>query len=494
MQYRNLSYLLAPWVSRAPQCPLREMQIDSRSIVLGDLFVAINGHLTDGRYFISDAIAHGAAAVITETKEKENHGKIDNINGVPVIHLINLPQFLSEIAGRFYQSPGKKLQIIGVTGTNGKTTTTHLLAQWVHLLGNLSGVIGTLGNGLYGQLLLTKNTTDSAVDVQRTLASLLNQGVNLVGIEVSSHALTQYRVADIPFAAAVFTNLSHDHLDYHGNMIHYEHSKWTLFSQHQVRHMIINNDDAIGSKWLKLLPNAVLVTTTNGGIPPSQKWLQATKIIYHDSGTSVSFNSSWGYGQFDTQLIGSFNINNLFLSLATLLSLEYPLDVLLYTAQKLTPISGRMQIFTGLNTPKIVVDYAHTPDALEKVLIILRYHCKGKLWCVFGCGGDRDKSKRPLMGKISEQLADISIITSDNPRNEDPRMIINDILSGLLTPGSAYVVIDRAQAINYAIKKAELDDIVLIAGKGSETYQIFGTQNFSYSDSNLVLHLLRKLG
>ncbi|VFP84306.1 UDP-N-acetylmuramoyl-L-alanyl-D-glutamate--2, 6-diaminopimelate ligase [Candidatus Erwinia haradaeae] len=493
MQTRNLSYLLAPWVPHTPHRTLREMRLDSRSVLLDDLFVAVHGHSTNGHHFISQAINQGAAAVIAETTEKRNHGKINHIQGIPVIYIMNLSHCLSAIAGRFYQNPSQKLTLIGVTGTNGKTTTTHLLAQWVQLLGYASAVMGTLGNGLYGKLWLTKNTTDSAVDVQRTLRSLFNHGAQLVGMEVSSHALTQHRVAAIHFAAVAFTNLSHDHLDYHENMQNYEYSKWKLFSQHQVGQIIINSDNPVGNKWLKMLPSAVYVTTKSDKVKGFKKWLQAIKITYYDDGASVYFNSSWGNGCIDTNLIGSFNISNLCISLATLLSLEYPLDMLINTAGQLQPITGRMQTFSVLNKPKVVVDYAHTPDALEKVLIALRHYCKGALWCVFGCGGDRDKGKRPLMGKIAEQLADIIVITSDNPRNEDPYHITDEILSGLLTPGSAYVMIDRTQAISYAIRQAQLHDVVLIAGKGSENYQIFSTQNVSYSDLNLVLHLLRTL-
>ncbi|VFP79839.1 UDP-N-acetylmuramoyl-L-alanyl-D-glutamate--2,6-diaminopimelate ligase [Candidatus Erwinia haradaeae] len=493
MKNRNLSELLAPWSLHIPQCTLREITLDSRNVSVGDLFVAINGHITSGRSFISQAINQGAVAVISETKKKQNHGKIDYLKGVPIISMINLSRYLSEIAGRFYQNPGKKLKIIGVTGTNGKTTTTHLLAQWVKLLGEHSAVMGTLGNGCCGKLILTKNTTDSAVDVQRVLSSLLHQGVKLVGMEISSHALVQNRVADIPFSAAVFTNLSHDHLDYHGNMINYENSKWKLFSKHKMKEIIINYDDPVGYKWLKKLPNAVCVSINNNIIKCCTQWLKAIKIKYHENGSSVSFRSSWGCGTLETNLIGSFNISNLFMSLATLLTLKYPLDRLIHTARALQPITGRMQIFTAAKKPKIIIDYAHTPDALEKVLIAIRYHCKGKLWCLFGCGGDRDKGKRPLMGKISEKYADILVITNDNPRNEHPRAIINDILSGLLTPESAYIITDRKEAISYAITYAKIDDIILIAGKGSENYQTFGVKNFVYSDQNVVSHFLRKI-
>ncbi|VFP87966.1 UDP-N-acetylmuramoyl-L-alanyl-D-glutamate--2,6-diaminopimelate ligase [Candidatus Erwinia haradaeae] len=492
MLYRNLKNLLAPWVSNAPNCLLRDITLDSRKVMSGDLFVAINGHKVDGRNFIAQAISQGAAAVIAESKGYTKHGDIRYICNIPVTYIEDLAQSLSKIAGYFYQNPGTQLKLIGVTGTNGKTTVTHLLAQWVQLLGNVSAIMGTLGNGLYGHLTPTNNTTDSAIDVQNTLFTLEKQGVSLVGIEVSSHALTQGRVSALPFSAAVFTNLSRDHLDYHHNMNHYEYSKWQLFSKYQIKKIIINADDAVGRNWLKKLPNAVYVGMDHKNhCNQHQQWLIAQKVTYSNSGTSIDFTSSWGSGYIETHLIGSFNVINLLLSLATLLSLQYPLVVLTRTAKQLEPVTGRMEMFRIAQKPEVIIDYAHTPCALEKVLIETRRYCKGRLWCIFGCGGDRDPGKRPIMGELAERLSDFLIITNDNPRNEDPVIIIRDILSGLLYPHAAYVIINRAQAVMYAIQQAKIDDVVLIAGKGSENYQTFGKNNINYSDKNIVLTLLR---
>ncbi|VFP80509.1 UDP-N-acetylmuramoyl-L-alanyl-D-glutamate--2,6-diaminopimelate ligase [Candidatus Erwinia haradaeae] len=494
MLYRNLKNLLAPWVSNAPNCLLRGITLDSRKVMSGDLFIAINGHQVDGRNFIVQAISQGAVAVIAESKGYTQHGKIQYICNIPVTYIEDLAQSLSKIAGDFYQNPGSQLKLIGVTGTNGKTTVTHLLAQWAQLLGNVSAIMGTLGNGLYGHLALTNNTTDSAIDVQNALSTLAKQDVSLVGMEVSSHALTQGRVAALPFSAAVFTNLSRDHLDYHHNMNCYEHSKWQLFFKYQIKKIIINGDDTVGRKWLKRLPNAVYVSMDhNNHYDQHQQWLIAKKVTYSNSGTSIDFTSSWGSGYMETHLIGSFNVSNLLLSLATLLSLQYPLEVLIRTATQLQPVSGRMEMFWVTKKPKVVIDYAHTPCALEKALIEIRRYCKGRLWCVFGCGGDRDPGKRPMMGELAERLSDFLIITNDNPRNEDPVIIIRDILSGLLYPKTAYVIINRAQAVTYAIKQAKMDDVVLIAGKGSENYQTFGKNNVNYSDKNIVLTLLRQV-
>ncbi|MXP59977.1 UDP-N-acetylmuramoyl-L-alanyl-D-glutamate--2,6-diaminopimelate ligase [Pantoea sp. Taur] len=491
MTDRNLRDLLAPWVPGAPARPLRDMTLDSRSAAAGDLFIAVAGHHADGRRFIPQAIAQGVAAVIAEAEGEASDGDIREMHGVPVIYLAQLQQRLSALAGRFYQQPAEKLKLIGVTGTNGKTTTTQLMAQWANLLGETGAVMGTVGNGLYGQLVATENTTGSAVDVQHVLNDLVEQGATLAAMEVSSHGLVQHRVAALPFAAAVFTNLSRDHLDYHGDMQGYEAAKWLLFSEHQVGEAIINADDEVGRRWLEKLPDAVAVTLADNLQPGCRgRWLKATAVNYHDGGAHIQFSSSWGDGKFDSRLMGAFNVSNLLLALATLLTLDYPLEALVSSAAQLQPVCGRMEVFTAPEKPTVVVDYAHTPDALEKALEAARLHCKGKLWCVFGCGGDRDKGKRPLMGAIAEQFSDIVVITDDNPRSEEPAAIVNDILTGLLDPGRARVVAGRAQAVTNAVMQANVDDIVLVAGKGHEDYQIIGNRRLDYSDRDTVARLL----
>ncbi|OON39954.1 UDP-N-acetylmuramoyl-L-alanyl-D-glutamate--2,6-diaminopimelate ligase [Izhakiella australiensis] len=491
MTDRNLRALLAPWVPGAPERMLRDMTLDSRVAAAGDLFVAVKGHTADGRRFIPQAIAQGVAAVVAEAEGEAADGQVSEMHGVPVIYLAQLSQRLSALAGRFYDNPAEKLKLIGVTGTNGKTTTTQLLAQWAQLLGETSAVMGTVGNGLFGKLVASENTTGSAVDVQHILHGLAQEGATLTAMEVSSHGLVQHRVAALPFAAAVFTNLSRDHLDYHGDMTHYESAKWLLFSEHQVGEAIINADDEVGRRWLESLPDAVAVTMNNNLRPGAHgRWLQATAVDYHDNGARIVFDSSWGAGTIDSRLMGAFNVSNLLLALATLLALGYPLDALVRTGNQLLPVCGRMEVFTAAAKPTVVVDYAHTPDALEKALEAARLHCDGKLWCVFGCGGDRDKGKRPLMGAIAEQFADIVVVTDDNPRSEDPQSIVADILTGLLDPGRARVVMGRAEAVTHSIMQAAENDIVLVAGKGHEDYQIIGNRRLDYSDRTTVARLL----
>ncbi|MFI8415177.1 UDP-N-acetylmuramoyl-L-alanyl-D-glutamate--2,6-diaminopimelate ligase [Serratia sp. NPDC078593] len=491
MADRNLRDLLASWVPTAPERALREMILDSRIAAAGDLFVAIIGHQTDGRRYIPQAIAQGVAAVIAEAEGEAADGEIREIHGVPVIYLSQLNQRLSALAGRFYHQPAERLRLVGVTGTNGKTTTAQLLAQWSQLLGETAAVMGTVGNGLLGQVCPTENTTGSAVDVQHVLNDLAERGATFAAMEVSSHGLVQHRVAALPFAAAVFTNLSRDHLDYHGDMANYEAAKWALFADHAVGQAIINADDEVGHRWLMKLPDAVAVSLQgNAQLAGRERWLQANEVDYHDNGATIRFRSSWGDGEIDSRLMGAFNVNNVLLALATLLSLGYPLVALVKTGGQLQPVCGRMEVFNAPGKPTVVVDYAHTPDALEKALDAARLHCQGQLWCVFGCGGDRDKGKRPLMGGIAEQFADRVVVTDDNPRTEDPQTIIADILTGLLDAGRVQVIHGRAEAVTSAVMQAKEQDVVLIAGKGHEDYQLVGNRRLDYSDRTTVARLL----
>ncbi|PHM74395.1 UDP-N-acetylmuramoyl-L-alanyl-D-glutamate--2,6-diaminopimelate ligase [Xenorhabdus kozodoii] len=491
MADRNLRDLLAPWGVDTPELPLREMTLDSRKAAAGDLFVAVQGHQTDGRQYIPQAIAQGVAAVIAEAKGKADNGTMQKMHGVPVIYLDDLNNQLSKLAGEFYRHPGNKLKLVGVTGTNGKTTTTQLLAQWSQGLGETSAVMGTVGNGLLGMIIPSENTTGSAVDIQLNLQQLADKGATFAAMEVSSHGLVQGRVAALPFQAAIFTNLSRDHLDYHGDMENYEEAKWRLFSRHDVKQKIINADDVVGQKWLSRLPDAVAVSMENN-LPANWpgRWLSASEVHYHDKGASITLTSSWGNGTLNSPLMGAFNVSNLLLALATLLSLEYPLEKLLAMASCLKPVCGRMEVFSAATRPTVVVDYAHTPDALEKALSAARLHCKGQLWCVFGCGGDRDKGKRPLMGGVAEQGADRVVVTDDNPRSEEPQAIVADILQGFIDPGRVMAIHGRVEAVTSAIMQAGEEDVVLIAGKGHEDYQLVGNCRLDYSDRLTVARLL----
>lgn len=475
---------------------LSQMTLDSRKVQQGDLFVALKGHQVDGRQFIGKAIEQGAALVLSEA----DSGEIDfaknpeNLTRCSVLNVPNLPKLLSQIAGAFYGEPSKKLTLVGITGTNGKTTTAQLLAQWRNLLAGKSAVMGTIGNGLYGQVQEAVNTTGSAIEIQQNLASFVEQGADFCAMEVSSHGLAQYRAEALEFDLAVFTNLSRDHLDYHNTMEEYAAAKFRLFSELSTKQQVINADDEIGHEWLVKLPEAVAVSINPQQTLSQKRWIQVKNVAYTLQGASIEFESSWGNGKLDSRLIGAFNVSNLLTAFAGLLALGYDLAQLLETAPKLTGVCGRMECLVSEQAPQanpmVIVDYAHTPDALEKALQAARLHCDGKLWCVFGCGGDRDTGKRPLMASIAEQYADNVIVTDDNPRTEDPDIIFADIMQGFKKPKNVQKMHIRQYAIEQAIAQADSKDVVLIAGKGHEDYQIIGTKKYHFSDQETARRFL----
>ncbi|HDR1859039.1 UDP-N-acetylmuramoyl-L-alanyl-D-glutamate--2,6-diaminopimelate ligase [Pasteurella multocida] len=482
---RRLTALLGQ-VELAPNIELTDMILDSRAVKQGCLFVALQGHQVDGRQYIPQAIAKGASAVLAETEDVQQHLSTKIEQGVPIISFYQLGSHLSALAGLFYDNPSHKLTLVGVTGTNGKTTISQLLAQWTTLLGHRSAVMGTIGNGLLGQVKEATNTTGSAVEVQASLADFVTQGADFAVIEVSSHGLVQHRVEALAFDVAIFTNLSRDHLDYHQSMENYALAKKRLFTELHSQYQIINADDSVGQTWLQEQPNAVAVSCQADFQPHQAHWLKATAIQFSQKGARIQFESSWGKGELHSALIGQFNVSNLLLVFATLLSLGYNIETLMKTVPQLTGVCGRMERLSASNQPTAIVDYAHTPDALEKALQAARLHCQGKLWCVFGCGGDRDRGKRPLMAKIAEQFADHVIVTDDNPRTESAAQIVQDILAGFEHPQHVEVCHARDQAIIQALQKADSDDVVLIAGKGHEDYQIIGTQKQHFSDQETV--------
>ncbi|WP_348666527.1 UDP-N-acetylmuramoyl-L-alanyl-D-glutamate--2,6-diaminopimelate ligase [Arsenophonus symbiont of Ornithomya chloropus] len=488
---RNLQDLLSPLGFKVPNKILKGITLDSRKVKTGYLFLAVKGHKTDGRKYISEAIEKGVSTVIAEGEKNKKSKIIQYINDVPIIYIHDLNNHLSFLAGKFYNNPAKKLRIIGITGTNGKTTISYLIAQLAKGLGEISAVMGTIGNGILNQIVPKNHTTGSAIDIQSDLQLLVDKKATFVSMEVSSHGLIQSRVASIPFKATLFSNLSHDHLDYHGNIKNYEAAKWLLFSTHQSDKKIINVDDEIGLKWLKKLPKACAVSIKNK-IPKdwSGVWVSVEKVYYHDDGSIICFDSSWGKNIFKSPLIGIFNVNNIMLAIATFLMLGYPLNMIIESLNFLQPIYGRMEVFRSPKYPIVIVDYAHTPDALKKALIGARLHCIGMLWCVFGCGGDRDKTKRALMGSIAEKYADFVILTDDNPRTEKSQAIINDIFLGFNDTKRVKKIVGRVKAIASVIMEANINDVILIAGKGHEDYQIIGNRRIHYSDRLTVSRLL----
>lgn len=487
-----------PELAAMPQSVLQQMTLDSRKVAQNDLFVALKGHNLDGRSFIRQALAQGAGLVLAECDATEQAADLmqqfaaDCEQSTKVIWVADLARRLSAIAGAFYSEPSQALTLVGITGTNGKTTTAQLLAQWHNLLGGKSAVMGTIGNGLYGQTKEAANTTGSAVEIQQNLADFVAQGADFCAMEVSSHGLVQYRTEALEFDLAMFSNLSRDHLDYHHTMEEYEAAKFRLFSELNVKQKVIDADDEVGAKWLAALPEAVAVSIQPTRKLTQSRYLQAEQLEFTLQGARIRFNSSWGGGVLESRLIGEFNVSNLLLTLAGLLALGHPLEKLLASVSQLNGVCGRMECLTSRkdDMPTVIVDYAHTPDALEKALEAARLHCKGELWCVFGCGGDRDSGKRPLMARAAELLADRVIVTDDNPRTEDPDKIFQDILAGFKKVRAVQQMHIRQYAIEQAIEQASPDDVILIAGKGHEDYQIIGTKKYPFSDQEWALNFL----
>lgn len=458
------------------------LQLDSRHIQKNDLFLAIKGAAADGRQFIPSAIKKGAIAVLIDANES---GEAVTYEGdIPLILVHDLKNKLGHLAAEFYGNPAQKLRMIGVTGTNGKTSCTHFLAQ---ALNKPCGVIGTLGSGLYGHLGEAGLTTPDAVTLQATLSKLLDLGAEMVAMEVSSHSIDQGRINGIDFETGIFTNLTQDHLDYHGTMENYAQVKKRFFAELPTKNIILNADDPYGCLWVKELAKqrnvyAYTCQVEDLNVPT----VRATDIRLSLQGIQATIDSPWGKGILVTPIIGEFNLSNILAVLTALCVEGMPLNEALDRIALLNPVPGRMQALSGPKMPLVIVDYAHTPDALEKALKALRVHTQGKLVCVFGCGGDRDSGKRPLMARIAEQLADQVIVTNDNPRHEKPEAIAKQILQGFEHPESVTVMLDRAKAIEKSIQCTTANDCVLIAGKGAERYQQIGDEKTHFDDAEEV--------
>ncbi|MFC3607176.1 UDP-N-acetylmuramoyl-L-alanyl-D-glutamate--2,6-diaminopimelate ligase [Stutzerimonas tarimensis] len=467
-----LDYLL-------PQAPrsvlVRALTLDSRKTRPGDLFLAVPGLRQDGRQHIADAIARGAVAVAYEAEGAEPI-KADTALLIPVR---GLAAQLSYIAGRFHGEPSRSLRLVGITGTNGKTTVSQLVAQALDLLGERCGLIGTLGNGFHGALKQGMHTTPDALGVQEGLAQLKQAGARAVAMEVSSHGLEQGRVAALAFDVAVFTNLSRDHLDYHGSMEAYGAAKARLFEMPGLKHRVVNLDDAFGRRLASAPGESTLITYS---LEDAGASLYCPAARFNDGGVRARLMTAQGERALRSPLLGAFNLSNLLAVVGTLLGMGYPLDEVLEVMPRLDGPPGRMQRLGGVDRPLVVVDYAHTPDALEKALLALRPHAQGRLRCLFGCGGERDKGKRPLMAAVAERLADTVTVTDDNPRGEDPATIQLDVRSGFTAPESVEFVPLRARAIAQLIASSRVGDLVLLAGKGHEDYQEIQGQRLPFSD------------
>ncbi len=481
-------------VADCDDCLVTGMQLDSRKIAPGDLFVACRGRRVHGASHLGEALQRGAAAVIYDPEGANGVHPL----GIPAVAVEALGERLGEIAARFHGHPSRDLQVVGITGTNGKTSCAHYLAQALNRPTAPCGVVGTVGSGLFGALEPSPNTTPDAVSIQSTLAKFRMAGAREVVMEVSSHALDQGRVQGVEFNTAVFTNLTHDHLDYHGDMEAYETAKRRLFTWPGLESMVVNVDDPAGRRMILDASSPLVVIyglnaeavnaahTTNAR---EIKRLWAEEVRLKRNGVSIAAAGSWGSGKLHAPLLGRFNASNLMAVLAVLLTEGWALEKALLRLADTRAVPGRMERFGSTRGPQMVVDYAHTPDALQHALSALHEHCDGDLWCVFGCGGDRDRGKRPLMGRIAEQWSQRVVITDDNPRSENGDDIIDDILAGLERPDAAIVERDRDAAIRLAYAQAANDDLILVAGKGHEEYQEIAGKHLEQSDRAVALAL-----
>lgn len=454
--------------------------LDSREVRSGMLFIALKGQQRDARDLIADVIASGAAAVFAEQDEKWPQETV--INGIPVIVIPELAQQVGVIASRFFDEPSAHMKVLAVTGTNGKTSVANLLAGALSVLGRRSAVLGTLGNGLYGALEKSTHTTLDACHMQALLAQFVAEGASAVALEASSHGLVQGRLNGTAIDVALFTNLTRDHLDYHGDMDSYAAAKELLFRWPTLQAAVLNADDAVAERYRAALTPTVRVLTYSQQAESTAD-IRALQITPTLSGLELLISTPAGDCALQVPLLGRFNVSNLLAVIGGLLALDIPLADVAEALRQAQPVTGRMQSFSGAH-PTVVVDYAHTPDALEKVLASLREHAEAELVCVFGCGGDRDRGKRPLMGQIASRLADRVVVTSDNPRTENPEAIVSEILAG---SGSGVLVeMDRHRAIRQSIAAAGRHDIVLIAGKGHEDYQEINGVRHHFSDAEEV--------
>ena len=485
--------LLAPWFHYAGPESFNNLSLDSRAITQGDLFVAVPGHQVDGRNYIDVAAKNGAKVSLVHTDKPDEHGKV--ILGACVqILFFQLNRQLSALAAQAYPLSVDRLKLVGVTGTNGKTSITQLMAQLLVYLGKRPAVMGTLGNGIWGDLVDSGNTTADPITIMAQLKAFDEQGVDLCAMEVSSHGLIQARVEAVPFDVAIFTNLSRDHLDYHGTMEAYGDAKKRLFNFPSLASGVINFDDELGRQWLAESDSGKFIGYSIAG--DNAEVRQRVAIYtqdnhFHNQGVRARIVWPQGSADIDSPLLGAFNLSNLLAALAGLYQLGFDMNELLNAVPKLNAVAGRMEQFTTENGVTLVVDYAHTPDAIEQALKALRGHCEGDLWCLFGCGGDRDKGKRPLMAKAAETYADRIMVTSDNARSESPDEIINDIMVGLIAPDNALTQVDRELAIRQLVALAKPGDLILLAGKGHETYQEAGGVRRDYDERALAQDLAR---
>lgn len=492
---RSLRALLDSFVAveDADDRDIQGVSLDSRFVVPGGAFLACAGISSHGLDYAEQAIRQGAAAVLWESSEQAPRPQLPET--VVSIEVPNLSELAGTLAARFYGEPSERMDVVGITGTNGKTSVSHLTAQALAAYGCRCAIVGTLGYGFMDSMEPPTHTTPDAVKLQQLFAQLAGSGADSVAMEVSSHALQQHRVNGVKFRTAVFTNLSRDHLDYHGDIGGYAAAKRRLFQMPDLDAAVVNADDTLGHDILRDIAPEVRVfafATHREAVRgiAAHTVIVAERIDFDGQGLSIDVQVGDESFLLRAPLFGRFNAVNLVTVFGILLSLDISPDDAARALAGVRPVKGRMERLGGGVLPLVIVDYAHTPDALAQILSAAREHCSGRLICVFGCGGDRDRGKRPEMGRIAVSLADSVIVTDDNPRTENADSIVEEILSEITDHNAPQVQRDREKAIREAISQAGTEDVVVIAGKGHEEYQIVGTRREVFSDSDVARHAL----
>ncbi len=468
------------------------LAMDSRRVQSGDLFFARKGAKLRGADFLLDAQQKGASAALVakgELTEAERQAL-----SLPVVEVDDLDYLIGQVASRFYGEPSQHCKVIGVTGTNGKTSCACFLVQALGQLGHKAALIGTLGNGFWGQLDTASHTTPDPLSLQALMSKLVAEGAEYLVMEVSSHALDQQRVAGVRFEAAAFTNLTRDHLDYHGDMESYGDAKARLFTDYTPAIQLLNLDDVFGrTLWERLEPAPGRMLGFALSDPSAD--LKVADLEFTPAGVRFRYLGETGEAVVEAPMMGSFNASNLLLCASMLEALGFSVASVGTVLSQLEPVPGRMQpLPVSAGKPSVVVDFAHTPDALAQALQALRLHSgsAGRLVCVFGCGGDRDRGKRAEMAAIAERFADQVVVTSDNPRTEAPEAIIEDVMAGFETPAEVRVCVEREQAIRWALKESVEGDLILLAGKGHEQYQEVNGVRHPFSDFDYAWHVLNE--
>ncbi|MCL1990656.1 MAG: UDP-N-acetylmuramoyl-L-alanyl-D-glutamate--2,6-diaminopimelate ligase [Defluviitaleaceae bacterium] len=454
------------------------IEMDSREVKVGSLFICVKGYTVDGHHYVKQAVARGAVAVIVE-KDVETD--------VPVIKVKSTQRAMAVLANAFYDNPTSKLQLIGITGTNGKTSVSHLIEALLRRAGRRTGLIGTLGMKMNEATFETKNTTPDSLTLQKMFTQMVEAEIETAVMEVSSHALHMGRVHGCQYDVTVFTNLTQDHLDYHKTMDAYRAAKSLLFSQlghaYDVKHpkyAILNVDDAATAEYI-VASQGIVITY---GID-NEADLMACDVKTTSRGTTFTLLMNDVARVVQMGLVGKFNVYNMLATLGAGLAAGLQLDAMIEDIPHLSGVPGRFELVDAGQSFSVIVDYAHTPDSLENVLKTIKAFTEGKIYCLIGCGGDRDKTKRPMMAEIASHLSDYPIFTSDNPRTEDPIAILKDMEAGIVQ-NNHQTIVDRKEAITYAINQAQPKDVVLIAGKGHETYQIIGEKVLDFDDREMA--------